>query len=516
MASTFELSYFSFAFIRVLTAQSGSVILNCMVKNTRVAALFWLAPALALAAGFGIEEKVSLEKSITDKVQQVAVPFLGTSEFMVWTDVTVDLTQTTTQTTDTTKPDPSYKVEIPQAETGMPGVDEEFLPSELQSKIPDSLKIALAGRPIIRSMENSMKLPQASIKSVRIRMVVPSRIPADRIKTLQSTLEQLVPIAPARGDALEISPIAFQRDPIERFLYWKDRLGTTVFWAFATLMVTGFMFGPVRSFLNRLAGTMENFEIKTTSSVKELIEQKEAKEKALTGGPAGLLGGPGGKPGEEAPFGYIRAENMTKLLWTLEAADAPTIAVVAAHLAPDLSSQLIASLEPDRQKEVLLQLASPQSVDKEIIVQLNAQLKAQMESVVGGLDHILNILDQQPPDKQAALLEELRTDRPDVVENIQGRLLTLDKVFKLPKANLQGILWEAYRQRITLGILLKPLQKDLQQAGLAALPETLTRVVADEMNLPSTPAQLDTERRKFMALVRNLEKAGRVSFAVKT
>lgn len=489
-----------------------------MIKPLIVALLVCPGAVPARAAGYGIEEKVSLERSITDKVQQISVPFLGTTEFLVWTDVTVDLDPTTTKTEDTTKPDPNYKMpDIPtDLNDGMPGVEGEFLPVELQSKMPDSIKIALAGRPIIRSMENTMKLPKASIKSVRIRIVVPNSNPeiAKRIEALQTFLTDVVPIAKANGDSLDITAMAYQRDPIDRFLYWKDKLGTTVFWAFGALVVTIFLFGPVRGFMNRLAGTMENFEIKTTSSVKELIEQKETAQKALLpgGGPAGLLGGPGGKVDDSVPFSFIRADNMTKVLWTLEGADAPTISVVAAHLAPDLSSQLIAALEPDKQKEVLLQLSAPQSVDKEIITQLHQQLKQQVESVVGGVDHILNILDQQPPDKQQALLEELRTDKPDVVEKIQGRLLTLDKVFKLPKAALQNILYEGYKQRITLGIILKTLPKEQQQAGLGALPESLTRVVSDEMNLPSTGAQVDTERRKFMALVRNLEKAGKVTF----
>lgn len=474
----------------------------------------------AFGAGYGIEEKVAIEKSITDKVQQIAVPFLGTSEFLIWTDVTVDIPATQNTNTDLTKSgkdaDPNWQEPVlTKPDDSMPGIEGEFLPTELQSKMPETLKLALAGRPILRKLTSDMKLPVATIKSVRIRMVVPKSTPdiEKRRKDLEEFLTAVVPIAPARGDSLEITSLAYQRDPIERFVYWKDRLGPSIFWAFALMLGTAFMFGPVRGFMNRLAGTMENFEIKTTSSVKELIEQKEAKEKALTGGPAGLLGGPGGKPGEEAPFSFVRSDNMNKVLWTLEGADAPTVAVVAAHLAPDLSSQLIAALEPDKQKEVLLQLSAPQTVDKEIVSQLHTQLKAQVESVVGGVDHILNILDQQTPEKQQALLEELRTDKPEVVEKIEGRLLTLDKVFKLPKAQLQGILWEGYRQRITLGIVLKTLAKEQQAAGLAALPETLTRVVTDEMNLPSSAAQVDTERRKFMALVRNLEKAGKVTFA---
>jgi len=482
-----------------------------IVRKIAIGALFCLTAGAVYGAGLGIEEKVSLEKTLTDKIQQIAVPILGTSEFLVWADIAVDL-KVANITKETTTPDPSYKIQTPELPQ-MPGVETEFLPPELQQKIPDSLRIALSGRPIIQQMENSMQLPTDYIKKVRVRMMVPSTIPKSRTDDLQKALEVMIPIQKARGDELQIDQITFQRDPVERFLYWKDRLGPTVFWAFAMMVMTAFLFGPTRIFLNRVAGTMENFEIKTTSSVKELIEQKEAK--ALPGGPAGLLGAPGvpGKPGEEAPFNYIRADNLNKVLWTLEGADAATIAVVAAHLAPDISSQLIAQLEPDKQKEVLLLLSSPQSVDREIVNQLNAQLKTQVESVVGGVDHILNILDQQPPDKQQALLEELRADKPEIAEKIVGRLLTIDKVFRLEKAQLQGVLWEAYRQRITLGIVLKTLAKDLQQIGLAALPETLTRVVADEMNLPSTPAQVDTERRKFMALVRNLEKSGRISFA---
>ena len=478
----------------------------------------------AFAVGYGIEEKVAIEKSITDKVQQIAVPFLGTQEFLVWTDVVVDLPQTENTSKDLTQSgkdaDPNWKEpKIVAQDSSMPGIEGEFLPTELQAKMPEELKAALAGRPILRSLTNTMKLPVASIKSVRIRIVVPNTVQDidNRIKALNDFLTDVVPIKKMNNDSLDITKMGYNRDPVERFIYWKDKLGPTILWAFVAMMGTIFVFGPVRIFMNRLVGTLENFEVKTTSSVKELIEQKETKEKAMiaaAGGPAGLLTGPGGKP-EDQPFGYIRADMMPKLLWTLEGADAPTIAVVAAHLAPDLSAQLIAQLPPDKQKEVLLQLSSPQSVDREIVTQLNTQLKAQVESVVGGIDHILNILDQQTPEKQKALLEELRGDKPDVVEQIQGRLLTIDKIFKLPKSALQGVLYEAYKQRITLGVIIKPLSPDLRQTALAALPETLTRVVSDEMSLPSSPAQLDTERRKFMALVRNLEKSGRINFAAK-
>lgn len=466
------------------------------------------AAGAAIAAGLGVEEKVAIEKTLTDKIQQIAVPFLGSEKFLVWADVTLNLA---VKNISKSEPEPSPKFkEIEKTDDSLPGVDEQFIPEELRTKINPAL---LGSRPIIQNLENTMQLPKDYIAKVRVVMKVPTTTPPERIAELKKALEKMIPISDTRGDELSIDAMAFYMDPMEKLIYYKNEFGTAAFWGMAILIMTIFLFGPTRIFLDRMAGTLENFEIKTTGSMKELIEQKGGGAAALAGGPAGLLGGPEAKKVDDSiPFSFVNALNLTKVLWTLEGADAPTISVVAAHLAPDLSSQLIAQLEPEKQKEVLLLLASPQSVEKDIITQLHQQLKVQVESVVGGVDHILMILDQQSPDKQQVLLEELRADKPDIVQKIEGRLLTLDKVFKLEKAGLQGLLWEAYRQRITLGVILKTLPKEQQQTGLSALPETLTRVVADEMNLPTSKAQTETELRKFMTLVRNLEKTGKVTF----
>src|SRR5262245_6187023 len=125
-----------------------------MRKPLIVGLLVCLGAASSFAAGYGIEEKVALEKSITDKVEQIAAPFLGTSEFKVWTDVSVDFPETANKTEDLTKTgkdaDPSWKEPVmPEIDNNMPGIEGEFLPTELQFKMPESVKAALMNRPIL-------------------------------------------------------------------------------------------------------------------------------------------------------------------------------------------------------------------------------------------------------------------------------------------------------------------------------------------------------------------------------
>lgn len=475
------------------------------------------------ATDLGIQERVILEKTLQEKIQGITQKLLGNNEFLVWVDLQVNFEMTQQmKNVATPQKDPNAPAPPPQAETpepSLPGISEAFLPAELK---PAPFKPVVSMQPIIQEMAQTFKLPTAYVQRIRVRVLVPTDTDQIKVVDLKRLLPLLIGMERVRGDELIVESVPFRKDPMEAFLYWKDRLNPMVFWVFGLMMVTIFLFGPVRSFLNRFAHSMETFTIEgrlTAAMPGPLNVQAtslqgqlpmEALRQRLPGQAQGLLEGK--TEGDEAPFSFITADNINKVSWILTEADPPTLATVAAYLPADLTSQFLATLPSEKSREVLLLLSSPQTVDPAVIKNLNDQLKAQAESVIGGVDQILQIMDQQPAEAQEAFLEELRVQRPDIVDEIQRRMLTLDKVARLERATLQNVLWEAYRQRIPLGIVLKGLPAQAQAACMAALPATLVRIVQDEIKQPANTAQQETERKRFMQVVRNLERAGRIQW----
>lgn len=484
--------------------------------------LSFLSPLGLQATDLGIQERVILEKALQEKIQGITQKLLGNNEFLVWVDLQVNFEMTQQmKNVSTPQKDPNAPAAPPEAETpepSLPGISEAFLPAELK---PAPFKPVVSMQPIIQEMAQTLKLPAAYIQRIKVRILVPTNTDQIKVVDLKRILPLLVGMDRVRGDELIVESVPFRKDPVEAFLYWKDKLNPMVFWVFGLLMVTIFLFGPVRSFLNRFARSMETFTIEgrlTAAMPGPLNVQATALQgqlpmetlRQLPGQAQGFLEGK--TEGEESPFAFINADNINKVSWILSEADPPTLATVAAYLPPDLSSQFLKTLPPEKSREVLLLLSSPQTVDPAVIKSLNDQLKAQADSVIGGVDQILQIMDQQSAQSQEAFLEELRAQRPDIVEEIQRRMLTLDKVARLERTTLQNVLWEAYRQRISLGLVFKGLPAQAQAACMAALPATLVRIVQDEFKQPANAAQQEAERKRFMQVVRNLEKTGRIQW----
>ncbi|MBI4249794.1 MAG: hypothetical protein HY611_09860 [Elusimicrobia bacterium] len=483
-----------------------------------------LLPALCreLGATLGVEERILLENALTEKVRGVTQKLLGNEDFLIWVKITVDfnMTQETRSVVEplegkTGKTDEKN----PGADQAMPGITQTFLPQEFRQEAGG---VKAGVQPLTQQIAQTVKIPSDYVKSMSVRIIVPKAVTDEKIEDLKKVLPMLIGLEAARGDGLAIERIAFRRDSWEQFLYWKNNLNPFVFWVFGLLMLTAFLFGPVRTFLNRFAQSAENFSVEGRiggnlpplqiqqgfNEMRQLPQAGAGGGPTLGGGAAGLLEQ---KDGAASPFAFVNADNISKLSLVLAEADAQILATVAAYLPANISSKLLDSLSPEMQREVFILLSSPRTISPEAVVDLSRQLENQVKSIVGGVDQILLIMDTQAAEKQGAMMEEMRIEHPELVEDIQRRMLTVEKIIGLDKNTLQSVLWEAYRQRVALGTVFKGLTKDLQTTAMAALPEALHRVLADELNRQSSAAQQEAERKRFMQVVRGMEQSGRIT-----
>ncbi|MBI4055573.1 MAG: hypothetical protein HY402_05510 [Elusimicrobia bacterium] len=478
--------------------------------------LGWSDGRAALSApGFGIEERIALEKVVKENVSEVTEKILGSNDFIVWVDIVTDL-ELSQETRNVRSP--TTRREVERGSVELPGFAQEFLPSSLKPQKGD------AASPIVEQVAQTLKIPSNIIKQIRIRLLLPQGLESQRIADLRRILPPLVGLLPDRGDEFLVENVNFRQDPIEAFFYWKDHLNPLVFGILGLAVLTLFLFGPVRRFLNHIARSMETLSIRgegqflTRSAVSinrpemPVLNAQAEREIGVGASPRGLL--PGGEPEGEAdgkPFGFIHAQNLNKVLMVLKQENnVQAMAAVVAYLTPELSSQFLAQLDTDRQRQIMLMLSSPKPLNPNAIRALHERLKAQVDYIVGGAEQLLQIMDEQSMEQQQVLLEELRGDRPEVVQEIERRMLTIEKIFQLEPTVLQVVLWEAYRQRVALGIFFRILSKDLQKKALEILPEGLSRVVRDEMNAPlPAAAQQDRVRKQFLQVARALEKEGR-------
>lgn len=437
-----------------------------------------------------IEQKLNLEKSIQERTERIVEKIIGSKEMIVL--VNVELTK------EQSKEKPLYP--------GMAMSEEEYLPGITYSYVPidvDNLASVL------------------SIKKISISVTVDKSVSQELVDRIKSEVSTLLGLNPLRGDVVDVQKIAFAFKKLS-FREQIANLSSHLFWLFALLLLTIFLFGPLRHFFKTVVKAME-LRIEADTRIRGY-------EEAMRGGTAG----PGGMPfmpagpieltlerrrpqlgkGEETKvkkkFDFVTADNLKNLIFLLRNEKPEKIAIIINYLPPEFGSEIMGSLSPELQSKVALQLTAPKVIDPEEVNKIEEEIKTKIEYMVGGEDYFLNLLDQVDRETQENILKSLENTNPALATKLRNSLFFFEDIVILDKPILQRVIRETQRQGLSLALALKIVPENVKLKIMDALTEGARAMLVEQIDLLGEVSEkrVQEEQRQIANIVKALEKSG--------
>jgi flagellar motor switch protein FliG len=217
------------------------------------------------------------------------------------------------------------------------------------------------------------------------------------------------------------------------------------------------------------------------------------------------------------PFDFIRKADPSQLMTFLQNENAQTIALIMTYLNPEQSASILSSLDPDKQVDIARRVATMDRTSPEIIQEVEKVMERQLASVVtedytniGGVQAVVNILNNVDRGTEKNIIEALESDNPDLAEEIKRRMFIFEDILTLDDRAIQRTLREVDNQDLMLAM--KGASEEVNKRIFENMSKRQSEMIREDMQYMGPVRLRDVEeaQQKIVNIIRKLEDAGEI------
>ncbi len=196
-----------------------------------------------------------------------------------------------------------------------------------------------------------------------------------------------------------------------------------------------------------------------------------------------------------------------------------TIALILAHLRPEQAAEIMDSLGPEMQIEIVRRMSSLKSVPMELIEDVAQTLEdeiitgASNEKEVGGVKLMADILNRMNRTTESAIISSLDSSDPELAAEIRGLMFTFDDILKLDDRSMQELLREVASEDLSKALKVIDTEgrervfKNMSKRGADMLKEDI------DMMPPIRLSDVEKSQRTILDVCKRLEAEGRIQLS---
>lgn len=469
-----------------------------------LALLGLFAAGAAAQQSIPLEEKAKFERALESKAESVLVSILGPSRSRVIVNAALDFTRIEkfdVKSGGASDKDAKSVFLWQNIGTDVPG-SEDLLPG-----IP-SPESQMPGFGQTKSYERQQSFPTSFVKRLAVTVVVDDSVTPEERDRIARILPDILGLDRTRDDVLDIAPAKFA--PAWKTIWYQpEAMGLLFKYGLIALMTLITLVVVAACFL-KLAEAMDSMAQAQAHQLQMDFGAEEKKE-----GEEGAEGEK--KEGEEAPGEPVPAKEAFKvglhqidtLLEILRGQDAENIALIAAHLKPEVRKAFLGRLSTRLYSEVLLNMGSIKFIEPDVVQTVKDELERRLDSAVGGRKDLLDLIDQSDMKAKRELLGMLEMRDPELYSLVRARVLLFEDVAFLDQRD-----WSIVMGQVSLEQWSSALHEGEERVREALKAQMLpkTWAILEQMIAASrpTPRAIEAAQEQIAAAVLKLVAQGRV------
>ncbi len=219
-----------------------------------------------------------------------------------------------------------------------------------------------------------------------------------------------------------------------------------------------------------------------------------------------------------APFEFLKRADSRQVLSYLQDEHPQTIALVLAHMNSAAAALVMSALTEELQRDVAERIAKMDRTSPEVIEHVEAILERKLSTVIqqsdfstaGGLQSLVDILNNADRGTERLILEGLDQNDPQLADDVRSRMFVFEDIITLDDRSVQLVLRSVDAKE--LSVALKGVEQDVRDKILKNMSERAAANLADEIKLLG-PVKLKTVEESQAAVVRvirTLEESGQI------
>lgn len=217
------------------------------------------------------------------------------------------------------------------------------------------------------------------------------------------------------------------------------------------------------------------------------------------------------------PFEFIRKADPGQLLNFIQDEHPQTIALILSYLPAHQSSLIVSALPLEKQADVAKRIAKMDRTSPDVIKEVERVLERKLSSlvnqdytIVGGVDAIVEILNNVDRGTERHIMENLEIEEPELADEIRRKMFVFEDILALDDRTIQRVLRDV--QNDELAIALKGSNEDVQSAIFNNLSKRLAAMIKEDMDFMGPVRMKDVEeaQQKIVNIIRKLEDSAEI------
>lgn len=217
------------------------------------------------------------------------------------------------------------------------------------------------------------------------------------------------------------------------------------------------------------------------------------------------------------PFEFVRKTEPSQLLNFIQDEHPQTIAMILSYLPAAQASMVLGSLPPEKQADVARRIAQMDRTSPDVIKEVERVLERKLASlvnqdytIVGGIDAIVNILNNVDRSTEKHIMESLEIEEPELADEIRKKMFVFEDILLLDDRAIQRVLRDV--DNADLELALKSSTEEVQNVIFRNLSKRLASMIKEDMEFMGPVRMKDVEeaQQKIVGVIRKLEDSAEI------
>jgi flagellar motor switch protein FliG len=221
-----------------------------------------------------------------------------------------------------------------------------------------------------------------------------------------------------------------------------------------------------------------------------------------------------------ASFEALQKTDPQQLAKLFQAEHAQTIAVVLAHLDATTASTVLELLPESQRSEIVLRLASLQTVSQDVVKRIANILNQKLSAVsglsrtsIGGIRAVADICNHLDRETMRQMLEQIESGNPELSLEIRNLMVTFEDLLLIDDVGIREIMQRVDKK--VLALALKGTVAELQERFFSNMSGRAVEMMKEEMDFMGQVKLKDvtTAQREIVEVLRLLDEQGVVNLS---
>ena len=217
------------------------------------------------------------------------------------------------------------------------------------------------------------------------------------------------------------------------------------------------------------------------------------------------------------PFEFVRKTDASQLLSFIQDEHPQTIALILSYLSPQQCALILSALPAERQADVAKRIATMDRTSPDIIKEVEKILESKLANlvnqdytIIGGVDHVVEILNSVDRGTEKHIMETLDIENPELAEEIRKKMFVFEDILLLDDRAIQRVLRDVDNN--DLAIACKGSNEEVQNAIFNNMSKRLATMIKEDMDFMGPVRMKDVEeaQQKIVNIIRKLEDSGEI------